>query len=315
MTGKHWLVSLLAFALTVAAGRASSSKAGPLSMMVRAPGSIPAEGPCALEIRVTCVGENAVAFTSLDDDRFFRLAFQTPTGWKERERALADRLVRVCGRVHAITLRNGQSVSRTVYLHDYFRRIAPGRARLGVTLTIWPRGHAGKVPIVLAKTVALDVRETGPEGLSRRIEAIGSQIRVERKASRRMGLYASVTRLSHPTLIPVLIRALSDRQAISFHDTARFRLMTLCKTYGQEQAILDYVAQHGSRGDECFFWRWKEKGASLSRRQISVLSGAPSLWIRLYCLECFGEPGLGRGLYGSLKTEVKELTDRLNTLR
>ena len=288
------------------------------SIDVKVPSSAPLGGPIPLELKVSYKGRNEVEISSLDSP-FLNLSFHSPMGWDSVKR---DPRRILFGRLPLVKLANGESLSRVLYLHDFFSKMTPGRMELPLTLKIWPEAGSAKNPIILKKTIVVEIERDSADQLEARIRSIASRIAQE-KAEERLELYRSLGSLSHRELTPIFVQALSDVRVRAFHLTARKRLIDLCEAEGNWDPIVRYLAVRGTRYDFYFFTYLQGKKINLSLEQRSALNNASNIWIRLYALEFFSQEQEGKfggllgsfeGLLGSLKGEIKDLTDRVTEL-
>jgi hypothetical protein len=275
------------------------------------PGSVdvPFEGPIPVTLTITYHGEDPIEIMS---DEFIDIEFEPPHGWQLKERPQLRHLV---GILPSTTLSNGQSLSRQVYLHDYFSSITLGDTKLIVVVKVWPKSEGEAEPFVLRGVCSFNVMGPDPEGFKDRIRRIHQQILSEKSAEKRLELYKNLASLSHADLIPIFLESLLDPYMLVFHLTARRRLVDLVETYGKRDLLIAHLANHGGRYDAEFFRLWQEKQIRMSEEEISRLCESSSLWIRLLCLEHYGKQYNRKGLIESLKSELKELTERSQKLR
>jgi hypothetical protein len=275
------------------------------------PGSVnvPFEGPIPITLTITYQGENPIEIMS---DEFIDIEFEPPHGWQLKER---PQLRNLMGILPTTILTRGKSLSRQIYLHDYFSSITSGDTKLTVVVKVWPKSEGEVEPFVLREVCSFNVMGPDPEGFKDRIRRIHQQILSEKSAEKRLELYKSLASLSHPDLIPIFLESLLDPYMLVFHQTARRRLVDLVERYGKRDSLIANLANHGGRYDAEFFRLWKEKQIRLTEEEISRLCESSSLWIRLFCLEHYGKQYNRKGLIDSLKAELKELTERAQNLR
>jgi len=289
-----WLSSSLGSASL--AGQAARSG---FSLRVEAPsGEVPLEGPIALGIRVTYEGEGSVQVDSLHG-RMRHIEIEAPREWVRRPRRGSGVIV---GPFSFDTLHKGESMSRVVYLHQLYSTLAPGEARLRVTVKVWPERGEAKHPVVLSQQVVLQVREPDPKGLEARIHGIAAQIAREQSASKRSELY-------------LLLQALRDPGVLLFHRRARYRVCELCDASGDWGPVLDHLGQYGRGADRLFFRHWQKRGTRLPPDTMEKLKAAPSLWIRLYAIVMDGVTSEEQGRIASLEAEAKELLEEIRALK
>jgi len=302
-----WLSSSLGSASL--AGQAARSG---FSLRVEAPsGEVPFEGPIALGIRVTYEGEGSVEVDSLHE-RMRHIAIEAPREWVRRPRRGSGVIV---GPFSFDTLHKGESTSRVLYLHQLYSKLAPGEARLRVTVKVWPERGEAKQPVALRQEVVLQVREPDPKGLEARIHGIAAQIAREQSASKRSELYRSLEYVSDTAAVPVLLQALRDPGVLLFHRRARYRVCELCDATGNWEPVLDHLLQSGRQADKLFFRHWQKRGIRLEPDTMEKLKAAPSLWIRLYAISMEGRTPQDQGLIHSLEAEAKELLEEIRALK
>lgn len=268
----------------------------------------PLEGPIPLSLEITYNGDDDV--TVIDADHM-DISFDTPPGWKLKE---ISPLRQFSGRIPWVKLKKGESLSRTVYLHDYFTVITPGDVQLSVTVKIAMEGGDPNQPIILKDTAVLQIMNPDPKLFAERIDQIHSHLSQERSPQKRLELLRSIASLSHLKLIPILVQSILDEQILIFHSTARIRLVDLCETYGNREPVISYLVNSGKRYDGAFFNLWKQKKIGLSDEEIMRLSEAPSLWPRVFALENYKNQYNRHGLVESLKSEIEELSGRAREL-
>ncbi|HZM85050.1 MAG TPA: hypothetical protein VFF31_00710 [Blastocatellia bacterium] len=267
------------------------------------------EGPIPVTLTMTYHGKDPIEIMS---DEFIDIEFEPPQGWTLKER---PKLRNLTGILPTTTLSNGQSLSRQIYLHDYFSSITPGDTKLTVVVKVWPKSEGKVEPFVLREFCSFKVMGPDPEGFKDRIRRIHQQILSEKSAEKRLELYKSLASLSHADLIPIFLESLLDPHMLVFHLTARRRLVDLAEKYGKRDSLIAHLANHGGRYDAEFFRLWQEKQIRLTEEEISRLCESSSLWVRLFCLENYGKQYNRKGLIDSLKSELKELTERAQNLR
>jgi hypothetical protein len=270
--------------------------------------SVSFEGPIPLDMMITYAGKNEITILS---DQWIDVEFEPPAGWTLKEQSGLRHLQ---GWLPTATLTTGQSLSRVLYIHDYFSSITSGRTKLPLIVKISQNAEAFTQPVVLRDLVGFTVLEPDPEGFADRIAEIHSQIHSQQSAEQRLELYRSVGSLSHPALIPLFLESLLDPAVQVFHITARRRAVEIAETHRENELLVKYLANHGSRYDQEFFRQWQERQVQLSDEEISQLCESSSLWTRLFCLEHFQQQYNRRGLLESLKTEVQELQERVKKL-
>ena len=263
-----------------------------LSLTVERADPMPFEGPCPVTIVVTNAGSRDVPVAAVGADEPFCVTLGEPSGWKLKEYAGST------GRIYDAEpepLAPGESLRRTVYLHNIFTHLKPGRATVALEVTLFrekarllTEGQEPQRPVELRREFEVNLVEQGAGELARRLAAISARIQSAASAQERLALYESVKNLSHPDLVPVLFRALSDDSVGSFHFAAKVRLVDLCETYGMRQALVDYLATCGERLDQVIFDKWKEAGVRLSEEQLAELRRAKDPWVRLTCLKYYG---------------------------
>lgn len=271
-------------------------------------GSVPFEGPIALDLTVTYEGTDEITILV---DQFIEVEFEPPPGWTLKERSTLRNLD---GWLPTMTLTTGQSFSLVIYLHNYFSSIAAGKTQLPVTVKIWREAEDSKEPIVLREVCELNVSEADPARFAERIADLQRQITSEQSAEKREALYQSIASLSHSDLIPIFVDSLLDPAMLMFHSTARRRLVELAETYDNRQLLINYLANHGGRYDGEFFSLWDQKQVRLSDEEVARLCESSSVWTRLFCLEHYQQQYNRKGLIDSLETELGELTERVRKL-
>jgi len=255
-----------------------------------------------LKVTVTYIGSGEVEVSSLEDE-FIGLTFGTPPGWIARAREPRRHFD---GRLPVTTFAKGRSVSRLVYLNDFLSKLVPTKAELPAVLKVWPKAGEAKVPVLLTCTVSLEILEDNPELLGARIAAIASEIPKAETGEKRLELYRSLAALSHPSLVPIFLACLSDRDMFTFHAVARKRLLELCAPSGNWAPIVEYLSLGGTRGDYDFLGYWSREQVKLTPEQLGRLNHAASLWVRLNALMLPGQTNV-RGVLASLESEIEDL--------
>jgi hypothetical protein len=280
------------------------------SLSIKTPSrDVAVEGPIPLGLTITYEGKDEVTVLG---DEFIEVGFEPPQGWALKERPALRHLQ---GWLPTVTLKGGESLPLTVYLHDYFSSIAPGKVELPVTVKIWRKTEGQGEAVALREVCELDVSGPDPGRFAERIAEIGREIASEQSAERRLALYKSVASLSHPGLIAIFLGSLLDPAMLVFHSAARRRLVELAETYGKRGLIIEHLANHGGRYDGEFFALWRQQQVSLSDEEVARLCESSSLWVRLFCLEQYQQQYNRKGLIESLKAELGELTERVGNLK
>jgi hypothetical protein len=271
------------------------------------PGSpqMPAEGPAPLLLEVSNTGDEAMRILTGD---FIEFRFDSPDGWRERERPGVRHLQ---GQAPAVSLAPGQSLSLMVYLHDHFLRIVPGPATLRLTVTLWSEEQES---FTLTAACSLDILPADVTRLASRISEIANGLRSGAPSAERVELLRSVAALDHPHLILLFLEALRDPALMVFHATARRRAAQLGEKYGRA-AILEHLRCCGGRYDGVIFDTWSEMGVRLSAEETTVLAEAANPWIRLFSLETQQGQRNRRGAVESLRSEIGELGARAERQR
>lgn len=266
------------------------------------------EGPIPLTLTVAYDGADEVTILS---GQFIEVEFEPPPGWMLKEKSA---LRHVQGWLPTETLAPGQSLSLEVYLHDHFSSITPGMVELPVSVKIARKTEPPAAPVTLREVCELDVTGPDPERFADRIAEIRQRILAQPSAEQRLELYKSLASLTHPDLIQLFLESLLDPGVQVFHLTARRRAAELAETFGRNDSVVRYLANHGGRYDEEFFRLWDQNQTRLLDEEIMRLCESTSLWTRLFCLEHFRQQYNRKGMIESLKTELQEVSERVENL-
>jgi hypothetical protein len=259
-----------------------------------------------MTIVVTNVGADPVGIVRpLDDNGSpFSVFLGQPEGWLLRS---PEFLHMYCSHGPAAELiRPQESLVRTVYLHDKFSQLLPGRTALRVTVSVTIGSQEQPQQLRLEAVAHLDLVKQGLDQLARRIATLRSQIQGAGSCLERCPLYRSVMGLSHPDLIPLFFDMLSDDSicAERLEHVVRVRLVELCETYTHRQLLVEYLSTRGEMGDQPIFELWKQAGVRPSDLQIMQLHCARNPWVQLHTLEYFGG---NRANYESLQNQIDDL--------
>jgi hypothetical protein len=274
-----------------------------LSLHIIVARTMPFEGPCPVVLHIQNLGSADVGFAPLENGSPFSVVFDEPKGWKHREywEPMAEDYPN-----RAPVLRSGQSIQRTIYLHNVFSTLQTGRTVLRVTATLWKGVPGGPQAVHLVGETPVELELQGGEALGRRLASISEQINACAAGGRRLLLYESVRHLSHPKLIPLFLGALRDKSyyVARFHTAARYHLATLCEEHNLRQVLVDYMSERGGRGDQVIFEAWKQDGVRPAPQQIVQLRRARDPWVQLRALQYFGG---SEADYDSLRNEITDL--------
>ena len=272
---------------------------------------MPLEGPCPLTLLVTYRGGDDVRVPLLDDRSTFVLRLDGPDGWIRRDQMAFPPPM---GGPSMRPLRRGESMAGVAYLHDHFSRLTQGKSTLQMTLVIWPEVAGKSERVIFAETLEVDLLAQGQESLGQRIGEVAAQVAIADPGTDRLRLYESVRSLSHRDLIPLFLRALADPPVPQFHLDAWHRLVELCETYSERQALVRYLARQGVSQDQIIFELWRQARVRLTDQEIVELRRAENLAIKLACLEYYPDRALTDGMIRSLENEIADLNGRFAAL-
>lgn len=263
----------------------------------------PALGPIPLKLTLKNAGQQTVKITPLTSG-LEELSVYGPKSWVRRE----EQLTILTGVYPQVRIEAGESVSRMLYLHEFFEEIHPGKAEVKIVLKIRPE----KKVVTLRDTVSLTITDDDSRSFSRRLKRIEQRIAAEEDISDRLKLYESILHLSHSEVMPLLLRGLRnpDVHSSEFRWAAINRLIDICERTGEWNRVVEYLSVHGERLDRQFFAYWKEERVKLSSKQLHSLNSATNCWIRLYAATLPGQPN-PQILIGALRSEVNALREEI----
>lgn len=272
---------------------------------------LPIEGPSPLIISILNIDKDTATIFGNEDD-FLTVEIQAPIGWILKERKKFQVLN---GIFPEFTLAPGQTITETIYLHDFFTTMQPGKVELPVTVSFLEERHSVRKLIDYTEPCHFKIMEKQEKKFKERIDSIHREILLTKDSNKKLRLYKTVANIEHPQLVTIFIEVLLNDNMLVFHHTARKRLIDLTEKYGNREEIVRYLEKHGSRSDSYFFQLWKEKGIKLSDAEIGRLAQSASLWTRVFCLGNFPGPYNRAGIIESLKTEIQELQEKIKKLK
>jgi hypothetical protein len=269
-----------------------------------------------LDLEVTYTGKEPREVLALKDD-FIDISFDTPQGWMGGTRPSKKVLT---GRLPIVTMKQWDSISRTINLHDYFAKITPGKATFGLTLRIWPKAGRSKEPVVLRERVTLTVVNESDDDLKSYIKKTANRISGENNVEKKRKLYHDIMGVSRPgkasaVVMAILTKGLTDMQVQGIHGQMRKKLFDVAESQGHRRILVRYLAERGARYDHYFFSMWQHKKVSLSDEALSLLQKARNPWIRLYALKASPKTTGIRGDIGSLQAEIEDMTAYLEEVK
>lgn len=241
------------------------------------------EGPIGIRLRLKYAGTADFEMGGYWDMLFdYGLAFEFPEAWALKKSYTDPHGFELSGPLYQ-AVSPGQRITRTVFLHDYFEKLSIGPADLSVKAEIWAKDAEKPIAVVSAKT-HLNILPPDPDRFRERIRSIASKLDAEKDLEARKELYRRVASLSHPDVIPLLVRSLHDRPHVYYDN----ELMNLCLAHQSWDAVVEFLRVDDFISDRLIFNFLKTVGVKLSEEQLGKLRTSPSFRTRLYCLEVFG---------------------------
>ncbi len=290
------------FIITLFAGHTFGSelKASDYSFTADVSQMVPVRQAMPVDLGVEYTGSESVDLHSIQGDGL-KISFDVPKGWILREEC--PKRPRVTVRFPHAVLRQGETMSRRVYLQDYFSKITPGKASLGIEIQIWTHVGSRFSTVTLKTTISLEITEESDEQLLEHVRFLEQQIINETNADKRIELYWQLMRVSHSDVIKILTVGLEDPMMHQIHRELRRKIYELSCTFNRTGEIVDYLLESGTKYDEYFFIQWKARNVSLSEQEWLLLFGSKSVWTRLYSVN-YGS------LYQKQRSRVLERLER-----
>jgi hypothetical protein len=238
------------------------------------------EGPITLVVALKNVSDHVIDVYPLN---ILSITFDTPQNWEAVKDGVA--LASAPNR-RPIHLQPNKELSKTVHLHDYFNKIAVGKAALSINMNVEiPNGKA----LALKSSMDIDVLPPNADEFKTRLAKILKDVQIEKDDNKREELYKSVMALDHPLVEPILVDCLSADGFETLHYDAARRLFELSVANKDFMVIAEYLKARGGRGDDWFFEQCKTEKITPEKDALLTLLEATSPWIRLYTLKTFWE--------------------------
>lgn len=305
------------------------------SLKIVVPTSVPIEGPIEIKAELVYTGSK-LRVVSFDEITELNLDIEAiaPTGWEERSRIL--RFISL-GLVEPTfcSLQKGQSISGSVFLHDYFKTLQVGKAefkaRLYLSRSSLSAG-SGDLPLLTDKepervafesSFSLTVDPPDPIAFKRRLVGAFRFLREHRDEDRKdreieakLRVLRGLENLSHPDLIEIFLFCLRSPELLSPNSqtTAIQVLLKLGQEFGDWRAIVEYLVSSGTRVDGIFFGEWQRRGIALDVMDLrKICYGGNNYWIRYYALEYLVKDDAEKRRVASvLRRDIGELTKLLD---
>ena len=284
-------------------------------------------GPFVLKAILTNRGETPIEIEQLPLSRS-NASFEVGKGWKDRLVVPLDFEI-IMGRRptnRRVTLRAGQSLEETFFLHHRLIDIPAKKVNVGVKWYIGDtrdaKGAAVAAPSVVVPVDILPATPANVEGFRKRLE---ERVRAAEKTPPPKPPSYMLIYTKHPALVPLACRMLAERGPIDLFSglSDPFPLLIefvheYAKPGERDRLFVDLVERMCWENRRFVFVYWENRRIELAAKELRRLQDSKDIWLRVWTYSAFHAqytPAEARSLLVAVREQTTPLpAARLDSL-